>query len=90
MHIPARDAEGGVVAADGIGVGRLEQAVHVTGGVMEQLDLTDAELVNFTVFSFLRDLLNCFFGQLEVIVKVHELWHALSPCVMSTLGGAKP
>jgi hypothetical protein len=38
----------------------------------------------------LRDLLNCFFGQLEVIVKVHELWHALSPCVMSTLGGAKP
>jgi hypothetical protein len=57
---------------------------------MEQLDLTDAELVNFTVFSFLRDLLNCFFGQLEVIVKVHELWHALSPCVMSTLGGAKP
>jgi hypothetical protein len=38
----------------------------------------------------LRDLLNCLFGQLEVIVKVHELWHWLSPCVVSTLGGAKP
>ena len=79
-----------MVAADGFGVGRLEQAVHVTGGVVEQFDLTDAELINFAVFSFLRDLLNCLFGQLEVIVKVHELWHWLSPCVVSTLGGAKP
>jgi hypothetical protein len=47
----------------------------VTAGVVEQLDLTDAELVNFAVFSFLRDFLNCLLGQLEVIVKVHELWH---------------
>jgi hypothetical protein len=90
MHVPARDAEGGVVAADGFGVGRLEQAVHVTAGVVEQLDLTDAELVNFSVFSFLCDLVNCLFGQIEVIVKVHELWHWLSFCVVSVLGEPSP
>lgn len=87
MHIPARDAQGSVVAADGFGVGRLKQAVHVTAGVVEQLDLADTELVNFAVLRFLRDLLNCLFGQFEVVVKVHELWHSLSPCVESTLGG---
>ena len=58
VHISARDAESGVVASNGFGVGRFEQAVNVTARVVEQFDLADAELVDFAVLRLLRDLLD--------------------------------
>ncbi|MGA2295808.1 MAG: hypothetical protein WA786_01465 [Acidimicrobiales bacterium] len=75
VHIATGNTESGVMAANGVGVGRFKQAVHMTTGIVEQFDLTDAELVVLAVLGFLGDLLDCLIGQLEIIVEIHELWH---------------
>src|SRR5580658_9470853 len=75
MHVAARDSQSGVVTADGIRIGRLEQAVDLPFGVVEQLDLSDTELVGLGVLGVLGDLLDGGVGQLEVVVEIHELGH---------------
>jgi len=79
MYVAAWDAEGFMVLPHGFSIGCLQQAVHLAIGIVEQLDLTNAELVGLFVFRVLRDLLDGLTWELEVIVEIHELGHRSSP-----------
>src|SRR5215470_2564627 len=72
---PAVDAERGVVLADRVFVGPVEQAVHLAVGVVVQLDLPDAELVRPLVAGVVGDLRDRLWRQLEVCVEIHEPGH---------------
>src|SRR5271169_5435036 len=78
VHVCARDAERGVVLADGVLVGPVKQAVHLAVGVVVQLDLAHAELVGLAVAGVLGDLRDSLGWQFQVVVEVHELRHP--PC----------
>src|SRR5579872_6053867 len=56
VHVRAGDAERGVVLADGVLVGPVQQAVHLAVGVVVQLDLAHAELISGAVAGVLGDL----------------------------------
>jgi len=86
VHVAAGNAEGGVVLADGVLVRPFQQAVHLAFGVVVQLDLADAELVDPAVAGVGGDLRDGLGGQLEVLVKVHELWHV----IVLSCGGLMP
>src|SRR5271169_2243782 len=77
VHVCARDAERGVVLADGVLVGPVQQAVHLAVGVVVQLDLAHAELVGGAVTGVLADLRDGLGGQLEILVEIHESWHVI-------------
>src|SRR6266568_3369597 len=73
-------AERGVMLADRIFVGPVEQAVHLAFGVVEQLNLPDAELVRPLVAGVVGDLRDRLGGQLEVLVEIHEPGHVGPSC----------
>jgi hypothetical protein len=75
VDIPARDAQGLVMAVDRLGVRRLQQAVDLPVRIVVQLDLPDAELVDLRDLGVLGELLDRIVGQREVVVEVHEFGH---------------
>jgi hypothetical protein len=75
VNVTARNVESGVVVPDSLFVRTLEQAVDLAIAVVKQLDLANAERVDITVASTFTDSIDRFLGQLQVVVKIHELWH---------------
>jgi hypothetical protein len=75
VDLAAIHAECGMVIAHGLGIRRIQEAVHLAIRVMEQLDLPDAELIGCAVMSTLGNAVDCFLRQFQVRVKVHELRH---------------
>ena len=69
MNVPARDTKRGVVLADGVLVGPVQQAVHMALGVVVQLDLPHAELVGGAISGIFRDLRDGLGTQLQILVK---------------------
>jgi hypothetical protein len=78
MYLATRNTQRGVVAADGLGVRRLEQAVDLAVGIVEKLNLTNAELVGLLVLGLLSYLLNGLVRQLQIFVVIHKLGHGSS------------
>jgi hypothetical protein len=72
VHVAAGDAQGGMVAADGLFVGAFEQAIDHAVGVVVQLQLPDTELIGPRVAGVVGDLGDRLGGQLQVLVEVHE------------------
>jgi hypothetical protein len=58
-----------VVLADGVLVRAFEQAVDLAVGVVEELELADAELVGLLVADVVGDLGDRLRGQLQVLVE---------------------
>lgn len=79
VHLAAIDSQGGVVVANSLGVGGLEQAVDLAVAVVEQLGLSYAELVALLGLGLLRDLRDRIRGQVELIVEIHEHGHRPEP-----------
>src|SRR5439155_23650786 len=87
---PAIHAERGVVLADRVLVRPVEQAVHLTVGVVVQLNLANAELVRPLVAGVVGDLRDGLGRQLEVGVEIHEPGHVRSPSVRPVTGSSQP
>src|SRR5215467_12350373 len=84
VDVAAGHAERRVVTNDRVLVRALEQAVHLPGWVVVQLDLPHAEHVGLVVAGIVGDLLDCLRRQLQVLVEVHESWHLISPAQHSS------
>src|SRR6185437_14937097 len=76
-NLATRHVEGGVVLADRLLVRAVEQAVHLAVCVVVQLELRDAELVGFLLTRPPRELSDCLFRELQVVVVVHETRHCV-------------
>jgi hypothetical protein len=76
MDVTTRNPQMLVMPAYGLRVRGFEEAINLSIRVVEQLHLTDTELVVLFVLGVLRDLGQRFGGQLEVVVKVHESGHS--------------
>jgi hypothetical protein len=79
VNISTRNSECGVVAAHSVGIRSFQEAIDMTVGIVEQLHLADPELVHLALLGLLRDLEDCIFRQLQVLVEVHELGHLGHP-----------
>ena len=66
MHFAAVHAEGSVVIAHGLLTWRVQEAVHLPVGVMEQLHLPDAELIGLAGMRTCRDAVNGVLRQFQV------------------------
>src|SRR3954452_24037143 len=86
VHGAAGDVERRVVLADRLLVGALEQAVHVPGLVVVELELGDAERIAFLVTCTACELVDRRLRQLQIVVVVHVARH-LSP--LTGLGTGK-
>src|SRR5262249_1553465 len=75
MNITTWDIESRVMLADRFLVRSFEQAIHLAVGVVEQLDLADAEFVCYPVARSLRYLIDGLLRKFQVIVIVHEPRH---------------
>ncbi len=62
VDFPARNTESRVMAAYGVGVRCVQQAVHLAVRVVKEFDLTNAKLIGFAILRFLRDLCDGCFG----------------------------
>jgi len=78
MHLATRNTQRGVVTADGLGVGRLQQAVDLPVGIVEELNLTNAKLVGLLILGLLGYLLNGLVRQLQIFMEIHKLGHGSS------------
>jgi len=65
--------------AYGLSARSFKEAKDFSIRVMKQFELADPELVGFVAPRLARDLLNGVLWQLEIVVKVHELWHRCPP-----------
>ena len=72
VHFAALNSERLVVVPDGLGVGRVEQAVHLPIVIVEQLDLCHAEFVALPIFCILSELIDRNSWQLQLGMKIHE------------------
>jgi hypothetical protein len=75
VYVTTGDPESLVVVPDGLGIRRLEQAVHLAVRIVEQLDLANAEFVELLFLRILSDLLDRLIRKLQIVVKIHELGH---------------
>ena len=67
-----------MVGANGLLVGRLEQAVDLAPVVVVQLELADAELVAPSLAGVLGDLSDCLLRQLQIRIDVIAVLRAAS------------
>jgi hypothetical protein len=64
VDVSATDTERGVMAANRVGVRRLEEAVHLSIRIVKELNLTNAKFICFVIFGVSSDLCDCLVGQL--------------------------
>lgn len=67
------------MATYGFRVRSLQKAVHLTVSVVKEFQLPNSKLIRLVFLGVLRDLLDGFFRQLQVVMVIHELWHFFSP-----------
>src|SRR3954451_11503309 len=75
VDLSTRNVEGGVVSPHGLLVRALQQAIHLSFGVVVELQLTDPVLVGRARFGLGSQLLDVVRRELETVVEVHELRH---------------
>jgi hypothetical protein len=75
LRVAARHPRDGVVLAHGLRTGRLQQAIDLTVVIVLDLDVTDPERVVGLGLRLTMQLPDCFRGQLQIGVEVHEPWH---------------
>ena len=65
MHLAAHDAEDLMVLTDGFGIRCLEEAIHLSLGVVKELNLANTELVDLLALGVFGYLLDCLPGQFQ-------------------------
>ena len=75
MDFAARYSERGVVTPHGLGIRRIEKAIHLAVGVVKKLHLTNSKLIRFVILGVLSDLCDGLVRQFKVVVVIHELRH---------------